>query len=141
MAIGKTYLYDPRAVLVIFAGIVIKDLRADEFFSAEVPEGYTWKPSVSGGGARAATNDFSGKIKIKLMQGSPHNKELQSQYNLDRASTSGAGVGSLTVKDANGTELYSAQECWIAQAPGPSFGKEVGDREWTLQAAELSAQG
>jgi hypothetical protein len=137
----KTFIHDPRAVLIVFAGIVIKDLLADEFYSHEEGEGFGWTPSVSGGGVRNATNDTSAEIKIKLLQGSPHNKELRDRYNLDRAAPNGAGVGALSVKDANGTELYSAEECWITKPPPVSFKKEASEREWTLRCAVLNAKG
>lgn len=136
---ATTTIHDARACIVTLAGIVIRDGLADEFFTIERPEAYTWKASVSGGGTRSATNDDGATVKLKLMRGSPHNSELEALLALDRATPGGAGVGSFSAQDANGEELYKADKAWIEKPADSAFAKEDTEREWTIRVSGLKA--
>lgn len=131
--------YDATEVSVAFAGIPINSGYADgEFLSIEQNAAdFEIKVGTDGQVTRFKTNNHSAKIKLKLHQSSDSNAALSAINQLDRAGQNGAGVGPLLIKDRQGTSLYTASKCWISKPPVASFAREVMDREWELECADL----
>lgn len=131
--------YDSNQVSVTFAGRAIDTGRADgEFVTTEYStETFVKKVGADGEVTRSKSNDNTATIKIKVMQTSNGHKMLLQLHALARASVNGSDAGAFELIDRNGGVLERATKAWIEKAPPSSFGKEAGEREWTLAAADL----
>lgn len=124
--------YNPRDIIITFAGIIFEGYADGEFVSIEAPEdAFSLYIGADGHGVRAATNNFAGTVTATLSQASKTNELLSALHALDRAS--GEGVGPLSIKDLNGTSLYAAATAWIKKQPTAGFAKTVGTRAWVIE--------
>jgi hypothetical protein len=132
-------IYDADQVTVILASIPIDSGYADgEFLSIEQDtDDFTDVVGTDGEVTRSKTNDRRATITLTLMQSSGGNAVLSALNNLDVNTPGGAGVGTLLVRDKQGTSLYAASKCWIAKPPTATFGREAGSREWKIRCADL----
>lgn len=128
--------YDPKQVSVIFAGKIISGFADGTFVKAERNE-QTWnlKVGVDGEGARAKSNNKSGKVEITLLQSSQSNDDLSALAALDELSNN--GVGAVVVIDKSGRTVCAAATGWV-QKPAPvEDGKEIQNRVWVIETDEL----
>lgn len=97
----------------------------------------TWSVAsgASGETARARSNDQTGTVELTLMQSSASNNILSGFLAADEATNS--GKFSFRLEDAASGTTISAGEMWVQQAPTVEFGKELGDRVWTLETGQL----
>lgn len=132
-------VYDASQVTLVFMGIVIDSGFADgEFCTIEQTEkDFDAVVGTDGEVTRTKTNNRHATIKVKLMQTSDGNAFLSALNNLDLATPGGAGVGPMLIRDRQGTSVYAAQHCWIAQPPNVSYDRSATPREWTLEVADL----
>ena len=132
-------VYDADQVSISLAGIPIDSGFADGEFLRIEQEGddFTDVVGTDGEVSRSKTKDRRATITILLMQTSDANVLLSGLNNLDRLAPNGAGVGTLLVRDRQGTSLYRSDECWIQKPPDVSFDRESTTREWTLRCADL----
>lgn len=124
--------YNPAEVFVTIAGIPIRGY-ADGTFVTVARRNPSWNLAVGsdGEGARARSNDNSGTITLTLMQSSDSNQALQQLFNVDELS--GDGVGPFLLVDRSGNTLIDAESCWISSQAEASFGREIENREWTIE--------
>lgn len=128
--------YDPGLIILSVLGINITGYAPDEFVSPEFNEDtFTLVVGAGGETCRVRNQNESATITITLMASSPSNDVLSAAWNLDKQT--GNGVGPFQLKDARGTTLMSAKDCWIKKPPPPAFGKELGTRAWTFECAKL----
>jgi hypothetical protein len=85
--------------------------------------------------SRAKSNDKSGSIKLTFAQTSPSNDILQGFALADEISN--AGVVPVLVKDIGGRTVFVSAFGWIKKPPSVEFGKEISNREWDLDLADL----
>ena len=132
-------VYDADQIAMVFMGLPISSGYADgEFLTIEQEaQDFETKVGTDGEVTRSKTNNRHAVIKVKLMQSSDGNTLLTALNNLDIATSGGAGVGPMLIKDLQGTSLYSASKCWIAKPPDVSFDRTATSREWTLECANL----
>jgi len=132
-------VYDADQVSVAFAGILLSSGYGDGEFVRIVQEAddFTDRVGTDGQVTRSKTNDRRAVVTVILAQTSDGNAALSALSNLDRNAPGGAGVGSLLIRDRQGTAIYQAEQCWIAKPPDVAFGRESADREWTLRCADL----
>ena len=128
--------YDPKAVLVIFAGIPIEGI-ADGTFVTAVRDNpaFTSLVGSDGEGARALSNDTSGTITLTLLQTSISNALLSAVINVDE--NTGDGVGPFLLKDNSGTTLLAAESAWIEKTADAEYGREISNREWVIKTDNL----
>lgn len=129
--------YDPKGILMILAGAPIEGLAPDTFVVAE-RRNPSWGLTVGadGEGARAKSNDKSGTITFTLVQTSLSNDFLSGLALLDELSNN--GVGPLLIKDLNGNTILEAGTAWISKPANAEFGKEIANREWTVETDNLT---
>lgn len=133
-----TKVYDPDQVSVSLSGIPISGYADGEFVRIEKEsDAFTDVVGTDGEVSRSKTRDDRGTVTFILMQTSDSNILLSALHQLDKNAAGGAGIGALLVRDAQGTSLYTASECWISKEPDVSFDREPTSREWTLRAAKL----
>jgi hypothetical protein len=132
-------VFDADQVTMAFMGIPISSGYADgEFLTIEQEaQDFEVKVGTDGEVTRSKTNNRHAIIKVKLMQTSTGNAALSALNNIDVATSNGAGVGPMLIKDLQGTTLYVASKCWIAKPPDVSMDRTATPREWTLECANL----
>ncbi len=134
---ANTKDYDPKKVTITVGSHILEGF-ADGTFVTVSRTNQTWtvKSGASGEHARAKSNDRSGTIELTLMQTSASNDFLSLLMALDESSASG-GKLPFTLLDAHGKTAVGAAEAWIRQPPSVEYGKELGDRVWTLEAGDI----
>lgn len=129
--------YDPKKVTLSLGGHIAEGF-ADGTFITVSRNNPTWthKSGASGESARGKSNDFSGTIELSLMQTSKTNDFLSAKMVLDESNLN-AGKFPVGIIDANGTTVITGVEAWVTQPPSTEWGKEIGDRVWTIEVGEL----
>ena len=128
--------YDPGQLITTFDGnpivgfadgVMVKASRKTDTFSMNV--------GTQGDVARVRSQDKTGEVVITLQQSSPTNDYFSSVLLLDEQF--GLSVGPLLIKDLNGTTVISAAIAWLKKPADSEFGKDLTNREWTFECAEL----
>lgn len=136
---GRAKTHNSNEISISFANLQIDSGRVDgDFVTTEFnSELYTSKVGADGEVTRSKTNDFSGKITIKLMSTSEGHQILTRLFNIARASLNGDDMAPFQLRDRNGGLVEHAETAWIEKAPSNAVGKEVGEREWVLATDNL----
>lgn len=136
MGVGDLKIYDADQVTINLAGIPIDSGYADgEFLSLEkVEDDFSTVVGTDGTVTRSKTNNQLWNVKIRLMQTSQGNDALSALRNADLLGQNGAGVGTILIRDRQGTTLYMGSKAWIQKPPDKSFDREAKERVWSLQA-------
>lgn len=128
--------YDPKLVILTVGGVPISGFADGTFISAmRSNDSFTKVSGADGIVTRAKSNDKSGEITITLQQSSPSNDVLNGFAQLDERAN--AGIVPVTIKELNGTTLLFGAEAWVRKPADTEYGKEVSNREWTIDVAEL----
>jgi hypothetical protein len=127
--------YSPADVAVIVAGRNLEN-RGDTFVTVSFDED-TWMPVVGSDGdaSRAYNANRMGTVVITLKQTADDNLFLSGLISGDAITK--LGTFPFLVKDNLGNSIHSAAEAWIQKVADAEYGKEVGDRQWTIRCAEL----
>ncbi len=96
---------------------------------------WTLVSGASGETARSKSNDKTGTVELTLMQSSASNNILSGFLSGDEFNN--GGKFSFRLEDHASETIITAGEMWIQQAPTVEFGKELGDRVWTLETGTL----
>lgn len=128
--------YDAKDVSIILGGVPITGYADGTFVSVERDEdAFTKVVGADGDTSRARSNHNGGMVTITLMQTSPSNKVLEDLATLDELTN--AGIVPIMVKDNSGLSLYSSDTAWIKKRATSNFGKEIDNREWIVDVADL----
>lgn len=128
--------YDPKEVSVIVGGRIIEGFADGQFINAtRNNDQFAINMGADGSGARAKSNDRSGRVEMVLQQTSPSNDVLSAFAASDELSN--GGVVSVIVRDALGTTLIAAETAWIVKYPDAPFSKSVENRTWILETDNL----
>jgi hypothetical protein len=129
--------YDPKQVSVLVAGVPIGGFADGTAISViRSNDSYSKVSGADGVMSRAKSNDISGEVTLTLSQTSPSNDYLSSIQSLD--SLSGTGVVPVLIQDNSGRSKYVSGFAWVRKPPDSEFGKEISNREWVLDCADLS---
>jgi hypothetical protein len=129
--------YDPKRLMITFAGAAIEGFADGTFLTVERRNpSFNLMVGADGEGARARSNDNSGTITLSLIQTSKSNTLLSAFSALDEAS--GNGVAPFFVKDLNSDTLLVAATAWVSKPANAEFGKEISNREWTLETDNIT---
>jgi hypothetical protein len=128
--------YDPKAVLVIIGGVPMSGFADGTFVAVERSNPtFTKVSGADGVVSRAKSNDRSGTLTLTLAQTSPSNDILSGIAVLDE--TKNLGVVPVLVKDISGRTTIVSAFGWVNKPAKAEFGKEIVNREWTLDLADL----
>lgn len=132
--------YDPLKVSISINGQFVEGF-ADGTFISVSRNNQTWTVAsgASGEAARSKSNDRTGTVELTLMQTSAFNNILSGLFFTDEGSLN-AGKFAFSLIDTNGGEggvNIIADQMWVQQPPTVEFGKELGDRVWTLETGNL----
>lgn len=128
--------YDPNMIQVIVGGAIIGGFADGTFVNVEYENDFFTK--VVGADklcTRVKQNDYSGLITMTLQQSSPSNDILSGFVVLDR--TANSGIVPLLIKDLLGTTVIASAYGWVRKPPAVEYSKEVSNREWLFDCAEL----
>ena len=129
--------YDPSQVIVTVNSIPISGFTEGTFVEiAREEQSFTKVVGADGLVTRAKTNNYSGSLTITLKQSSPSNDVLSGLITLDELTN--AGIFTVLVKDLSGNSVYFSAQAWIRQWPTSTFAREVTDREWILDLANIN---
>jgi len=132
------YTYAAESVRIIVGGVPISGLADGTFVSVSRDEqAYNKTTGADGTTSRSRTGNRAGTIAITLQQTSPSNDVLSGFMLADEAADQ--GVVPVLIKDTSGRTLHYASAAWVQQKPDEEFGKEVSDREWTLDCARIDS--
>jgi hypothetical protein len=133
---GAPYTYDPKKVAVIVAGVPMGGFADGSFITAERTNDSFSKVSGSDGiVSRAKSNDKSGSIKITLQQTSPSNDVLAGIQLLDEMTNT--GIVPVIIQDFSGRSTFVSAFAWIKKPPAGEFTKEISNREWEFECADI----
>lgn len=128
--------YDPKKVLVIIGGVPMGGFADGEFVSVErSSDAFAKVTGADGITSRAKSNDRSGTMVLTLAQTSPSNRVLSGFALADEVAN--AGVVPILIKDAGGDSVYVSGFGWVKKQPPSTFAKEIGNRAWNLDLADL----
>lgn len=129
--------YAAEKVIVTVGGVIVSGFDDGDFIDVHyVNDRYMSKAGADGEVGRSKNADRLGEITITLSATSKANDELSAIFNL-------AQLGGIDpplpfgVADLSGRSFASASKAWIKTSPAMIFGKEIGSREWVLEAADL----
>jgi hypothetical protein len=128
--------YDPKQVIVTVGGAPMSGFADGTFIAiSRQNDAFTSVAGADGEVARAKSNDKRGEMTITLMQTSLSNDILSGIATLDEKSN--LGVVPVIVKDLSGTTTFFSGTAWIRKIPDSEFGKEIANREWVLELADM----
>ncbi|NIQ91021.1 MAG: DUF3277 family protein [Nitrospinaceae bacterium] len=137
-----TKTYNPADVTLVFGGIIVDGYADGTFITvARNEDAFTLMIGSDGEACRAKSNNKSGTVVFTLMQSSLANDLLSAQFNLDELSPGGDGIAPLLMKDNSGRTVVAAETAWIRKPADITFGREIENREWTIETNSLIMQG
>lgn len=136
---ANTSTYDPTRLTVIVGGVIVSGFSDGDYITAKRDEDlYMKRVGADGHVARARNGNKSGTIEIKLLQGSPAVAQLSALVALDNFLFDGDVIIPISiVSPGDGAELVSSTQSWLKTAPEMVFGKEVGERSFVFDCADL----
>ena len=131
--------YSPKRLVISVLGKNITGFSDDDMITVSLDEDKFVKfTSVDGESARSYNVSSAGKFVITLNQTSKANQTLSALLLADMADNTGQLTFPVAIRDLNsdGT-FYLAKDCWLVGMPESSFNKEIENRVWTLDAADI----
>lgn len=137
MALANTSIFDPRAVSVIFADIILERFAADNIATiTPLGGGIVRRTGADGEASISLDPDRGYEVTLTFAQGSPSIQLLQAFYEAFRlAGQNGtATTAPMTVRnDSSGIELFTTGCAWVVNSAARTFAREETDVEFTLQ--------
>lgn len=128
--------YDPKRIVITIGSHIVTGYAEDTFITVEqTGDGTTAMSGADGEVGRSFSNNPLNDITLTVMATSPTNDYLSRLWARDKAS-GGAGMVPFTMQDLRGSSVFAASQAWVVKMPAQEFGREVGEREWTLQGVE-----
>jgi len=139
MAVGDFQgTYAAEKVIVTVGGVIVSGFTDGDFITVKYDEDrYMAKSGADGEVGRSKNASRLGTIDIVLSSTSQANDELSALFNLAQIGGYDNPVP-FGVADLSGRSFAGASKSWIKTAPDLSFGKEITERTWVLQAADLT---
>jgi len=130
--------YAAEKVVVAVGGVIVSGFGDGDFITAKFDEDrFVKRVGADGEVGRSKNASKSGTIEIVLSGTSGANDELTRLFNLNMI----GGVDAIipvSVVDLSGRTVLFAGKAWLKTAPDVVFGKEISDRTWTIDCADLS---
>ncbi|MBX9771684.1 MAG: DUF3277 family protein [Candidatus Obscuribacterales bacterium] len=128
--------YDPAKVILSISGVSVHGFSDGDFIKAKYDEGRYFKTKgVDGEVGRAENNSKAGTIEITVSSTSSSNDELSSI--LGGVIDGDKKPFPISIKDLSGRSVAEASLCWIKESPEMTFSKEITDRTWVFDCADL----
>lgn len=123
--------YAPDKILVLIGTVPMTGFAEDTFVSiAPRADLSTIQVGADGEVARSIGTDKTHEITLTLQQTSPGNDVLSSLMEVD--SIAGTALFPVTIQDLLGRSIFVVPQAWISRRPTIEYGREAGNREWTI---------
>lgn len=133
-----TGTYDPEQVIVTVGPVILTQFSdGDAIIARRSEDMFMTKVGIDGGVARARNANKMGEFEFKLLQTSKVNFELSTLLAIDNLAQDGLTVFPISIIDGSGKSLAVATQCWVKKQPEATYGKEVSERVWIFDAADL----
>lgn len=129
------YTYDPSQVVLTLGGVPISGYSDGTMIEVERDEDSFTKVNGVGIVSRAKSTSRGGLLKITLQQTSPSNDILSGFVNADELA--GTGVVPMLLKDISGRSISFAEHAWVRKPAPQTFAKEISDRVWEVDLADV----
>jgi hypothetical protein len=136
---ADTSTYDPTKLVVIVGGVIVSGFIDGDFITAKRDEDlYMKRVGADGHVARARNGNKSGSIEITLLQSSPAVNEIAALVALDNFFYDGDILIPISIlSPGNNAELVVSTQSWLKTPPEMVFAKEVSDRKFIFDCADL----
>jgi hypothetical protein len=127
-------VYSAAEVTFNFAGIFVdRAAEGTKDFVTIKQSGpvFTVKKGIGGGASRARQYPHS-IVTVSLRQTSRENALLSAVHNLDKATSTGAGIAPLYIADRLGTHKLIETQAFISGDPEVKYGSEEQELDWEL---------
>ncbi len=132
---GQVATYSPEDVSVSVNGVGLSGYSEGTFITVEREEdSYTKIVGSDGQVTRSKNANRSGSVTLTLKASSASNDVISALSIKDEID--GSGVFVVMVKDNSGRSIYSGKG-WIRKPANAEYAKEVSDREWVFDIANL----
>ncbi|WP_461246465.1 phage structural protein [Treponema sp. R6D11] len=123
--------YDPKKVVVTFAGVTISGYMDGTFVNV-APGGEAFEKHKGADGSidRVNKSEFGFRVTLTLKQTSPINPILAGLLNVDKLTN--AGIATLLIQDLNGSGILTAPQAWLVQDPESDWSDSMSGREWII---------
>lgn len=130
--------YDPKQVVVVIGGTIMGGFADGTFVTvARENDAFAKSSGADGIVTRAKSNDRSGSLSLTLAQSSPSNDVLSVIAIADEQTSK--GIVPVAIRDFSGRSTFVSAFGWIRKIPDSEFGKDVSDREWVFDLADLDS--
>ena len=136
---ADTSTYDPTKLVVIVGGVIVSGFIDGDFITAKRDEDlYMKRVGADGHVARARNGNKSGSIEIALLQSSPAVNEIAALVALDNFFYDGDILIPISIlSPGTNAELVVSTQSWLKTPPEMVFAKEVSDRKFIFDCADL----
>lgn len=127
--------YNPRKVTMALGSHIVAGFADDSFITVEpASDGTSYVVGADGEVARSIDPAKIYTVKVSLLQNSATNGWLQKKF--DRDSQEGDGFFSVNINDLIGGQKFASGIAWVTKPASWSRGKQQGNREWEIVAAD-----
>lgn len=129
--------YAAEKVIITIGGVTISGFTDGDFVTVKYDEDrYTKKAGADGEVGRSKNASRAGTVEVVLSGTSAANDELSALFNLAQIGGIDPPVP-IAVADLSGRSLAAASNAWIKTVPDLVFGKDITDRSWVFDTADL----
>jgi hypothetical protein len=129
--------YAAEKVIITIGGVILSGFTDGDFATVKFDEDrYTKKAGADGEVGRSKNASRAGSFEIVMSGTSAANDKLSALFNLTQI----GGIDPplpIAVADLSGRSLAAASNAWIKTVPDLVFGKDITDRTWTFDCADL----
>ena len=130
--------FDPEKLTVVIGGVIISGFSDGDSITVKRDEDlYFKRVGTNGDVGRARNANKSGSIEIRLLQVSEVNDQLSTLFSIDNLVADGKIVLPIAVTDLSGRSVFAATQCWLKTLPEGVFNREVAERVWVFDCADL----
>lgn len=130
--------YSAADVIVIVGDVIVSGFGEGDFITASYDEDRFMPKAGADGEVGIAKNaNRMGTIEITVSSTSRANSELSDLFNLGSLGDN-LIIVPVRVTDLSSNAVIAASRCWLKTAPDFTFGKEITERTWAIQAADLT---
>lgn len=129
--------YDPAKIVIVFGDVSVHGFTDGDFVTAKYDGPQYFKIlGIDGEVCRSRNPSKAGSVEITLLSSSPANDELSDI--LQNIQINGDTIAvPMSINDLSGRSLLTASKSWIKESPDLVFGKEISDRKWVIDCADL----
>lgn len=132
---GRMTTYNPKKITCALGNHIVSGFADDSFITVEpAGDGTSYVIGADGEVARSIDPSRVYTVKISLLQNSNSNSYLQNMY--DKDVKDGTGTFSVNINDLLGAEKFTSGIAWVSKPASWARGKQQGNREWEIIAAE-----